>query len=295
MILESSDRVDVALVKAGLFTSRTRAAKAVAAGRVSLDGAQVTRAAQLAHVGQDLAVSEDPADQWVGRAAHKLLGALETFPDVDPTGALCLDAGASTGGFTQVLLERGAGHVHAVDVGHDQMHPLVANDPRVSNHEGVNVRALTEDFVPGGVDLVVGDLSFISLTMVVAPLASVLKPGGEALLMVKPQFEVGREKLARTGVVSSPLQRRESVEAVLNAAVAAGLRPLGIGRSSLAGQDGNAEFFVRLLKPRAASAASAATDTVPAAENAATAVAPASGESDASSGFTVMLDAVDYR
>ncbi|WP_233548635.1 TlyA family RNA methyltransferase [Galactobacter valiniphilus] len=276
ILLSEPDRLDVALVKAGLFPSRTRAAKAVAAGRVSLDGAVITRASQAVAAGQELSVASDEADHWVGRAAHKLLGALDTFSDVDPRGALCLDAGASTGGFTQVLLERGARLVHAVDVGHDQLHPDIAADPRVRNHEGVNVRALTADFVDGGVDLVVGDLSFISLTLVVAPLASVLRPGGEALLMVKPQFEVGREKLSRTGVVSSPLQRREAVEAVLSAARAAGLEPRGIGRSQLAGQDGNAEFFVRLLKP-----ADPAPSTPPA--------------GDAASPLGVMLDAVDYR
>ncbi len=279
-VVNEPDRLDVALVKAGLFPSRTRAAKAVAAGRISLDGNVITRSSHVAAAGQELSVASDEADRWVGRAAHKLLGALETFPDVDPRGAVCLDAGASTGGFTQVLLERGAAAVHAVDVGHDQLHPDVASDPRVSNHEGVNVRVLNEDFVAGGVDLIVGDLSFISLTLVVAPLASVLRGGGEALLMVKPQFEVGREKLSRTGVVSSPLQRREAVEAVLEAAIAAGLEPRGVGRSQLAGQDGNAEFFLRLRKP--------AKPTTPNG-------APSHPRDDAASALGVMLDAVDYR
>lgn len=244
-----ASRLDVALVAAGLATSRTRAAKAVAAGRVSVDGLTVTRASAPVPADAELTLEEDAADRYVGRAAHKLLGALEAFPDVVVQDRECLDAGASTGGFTQVLLERGARHVLAVDVGHGQLHPTIAGDDRVENREGVNVRDLGPQDVPTGVDLVVGDLSFISLRLVVGPLASVVRQDGELLLMVKPQFEVGRHRLSRTGVVVDPAAREEAVRQVLSAATDAGLVLLGAARSPLAGQDGNVEFFLRFRRP----------------------------------------------
>lgn len=242
-------RLDQLLVSTGLCASRTRAAKAIAAGRVSVDGDTVTRASLTVKPGSSLSLSGDQADRYVGRAAHKLIGALEAFSGVVVQDALCLDAGASTGGFTQVLLERGARRVVAVDVGHGQLHPSLGEDPRVENHEGVNVRELKDSFVPGGVDLVVGDLSFISLRLVVGPLASVTRPGGTLILMVKPQFEIGRERLARTGVVTHPDSRRVAVQGVVDAALRSGLTLEEIARSTLPGQDGNAEFFLRLSVP----------------------------------------------
>lgn len=245
---EQRDRLDVALVATGLQTSRTRAAKAVAAGRVSVDGTPATKVSAPVPAGALLRVEPDGDDHWVGRAAHKLLGALSTFP-VPVQGRTCLDAGASTGGFTQVLLEAGAAEVIAADVGHGQLHPSLAEHPKVRNREGCNLRYLRPEDIAGGVDLIVGDLSFISLTLLVGPLASVLRPGGDALLMVKPQFEVGRERLARTGVVVDPQARRAAVVSVLQAAESVGLVTCGVGRSQLAGQDGNAEFFVHLRKP----------------------------------------------
>ena len=251
-IIETESRLDVALVAAGLVPSRTRAAKALAGGRVTLDGEPATRASVLVRPGQVLSLLSDDGDRWVGRAALKLLGALDSFSEIDPRGALCLDAGASTGGFTQVLLEAGASHVHAVDVGHDQLHQLLRDDTRVTNHEGVNVRGIGSAFVPGGVDLVVGDLSFISLKLVMAPLCAATRPGGELLLMVKPQFEIGRDRLSRTGVVHDAGQRREAVAGVVARAHRAGLLLLGVQRSPLTGQDGNAEFFLHLRKPESA-------------------------------------------
>jgi 23S rRNA (cytidine1920-2'-O)/16S rRNA (cytidine1409-2'-O)-methyltransferase len=218
----------------------------VAAGRVLVDGKPATKASGKVAAGAVLEVIVGDEDRWVGRAALKLLGALETLP-VPVAGKLALDAGASTGGFTQVLLEAGAQRVIAADVGHDQLHPSLAQDPRVENREGTNLRYLTPDDIPGGVDLIVGDLSFISLRLLVGPLAGVLREDGHALLMVKPQFEVGRERLARTGVVTDPSARRVAVESVVAAAEQAGLVALGLGRSPLSGQDGNAEFFVHLV------------------------------------------------
>ena len=179
-------------------------------------------------------------------------------------GRRALDAGASTGGFTQVLLERGAERVAAVDVGHDQLAPAVRADPRVLVREGLNVRDLTAEDIDGPVDLVVSDLSFISLRLVLAPLAGVCRPGAELLLMVKPQFEVGRRALPRSGVVTDPDARRHAVVGVTAAALGAGLAPRGLARSGLAGQDGNAEFFLRLRRPDATAADNPAGGTSPA-------------------------------
>ncbi len=206
----------------------------------------------------------DPGPRYVSRAAHKLVSALEAFPDVAVAGRRALDAGASTGGFTQVLLERGAERVAAVDVGHDQLAPTVRADPRVLVREGLNVRDLTAEDIDGPVDLVVSDLSFISLRLVLAPLAGVCRPGAELLLMVKPQFEVGRRALPRTGVVTDPDARRDAVVGVAAAALGAGLAPRGLARSGLAGQDGNAEFFLRLRRPDATAADDPAGGTSPA-------------------------------
>ena len=184
-------------------------------------------------------------DPWVSRAAHKLIGAL------DDTGLRVpervLDAGASTGGFTQVLLARGATRVYAVDVGHGQLAPALREDPRVSVREGLNLRDLTPgDLDAAPVGLVVADVSFISLRLILAPLLAVLAPDGTALLLVKPQFEVGRERLGRGGVVRSEQARQAAVDAVAAAADALGWHEFWRGPSRLAGPAGNIEWFLAL-------------------------------------------------
>ncbi|NEK47152.1 16S/23S rRNA (cytidine-2'-O)-methyltransferase, partial [Rhizobium leguminosarum] len=218
--------------------SRTEGAALIRAGQVLLDGRPVRRPSDRVAADATLRL-RDPGPRYVSRAAHKLVSALEAFPDVAVAGRRALDAGASTGGFTQVLLERGAERVAAVDVGHDQLAPTVQADPRVLVREGLNVRDLTAEDIDGPVDLVVSDLSFISLRLVLAPLAGVCRPGAELLLMVKPQFEVGRRALPRSGVVTDPDARRDAVAGVAAAALGAGLAPRGLTRSGLAGQDGN--------------------------------------------------------
>lgn len=256
-------RADVALAARGLARSRTEGAALIRAGQVLLDGRPVRRPSD--RVADDATLRlRDPGPRYVSRAAHKLVSALEAFPDVAVAGRRALDAGASTGGFTQVLLERGAERVAAVDVGHDQLAPPVRADPRVLVREGLNVRDLTAEDIDGAVDLVVSDLSFISLRLVLAPLAGVCRPGAELLLMVKPQFEVGRRALPRTGVVTDPDARRDAVAGVTAAALGAGLAPRGLARSGLAGQDGNAEFFLRLRRPDATAADDPAGGTSPA-------------------------------
>ena len=256
-------RADVALAARGLARSRTEGAALIRAGQVLLDGRPVRRPSDRVAADATLRL-RDPGPRYVSRAAHKLVSALEAFPDVAVAGRQALDAGASTGGFTQVLLERGAERVAAVDVGHDQLAPTVRADPRVLVREGLNVRDLTAEDIDGPVDLVVSDLSFISLRLVLAPLAGVCRPGAELLLMVKPQFEVGRRALPRSGVVTDPDARRDAVAGVAAAALGAGLAPRGLTRSDLAGQDGNAEFFLRLRRPDATAADDPAGGTSPA-------------------------------
>lgn len=256
-------RADVALAARGLARSRTEGAALIRAGQVLLDGRPVRRPSDRVAADATLRL-RDPGPRYVSRAAHKLVSALEAFPDVGVAGRRALDAGASTGGFTQVLLERGAERVAAVDVGHDQLAPPVRADPRVLVREGLNVRDLRAEDIDGPVDLVVSDLSFISLRLVLAPLAGVCRPGAELLLMVKPQFEVGRRALPRSGVVTDPDARRDAVVGVAAAALGAGLAPRGLARSGLAGQDGNAEFFLRLRRPDATAADDPAGGTSPA-------------------------------
>ena len=242
-------RLDQELVSRGLARSRTHAAKLIAAGRVLRGSIVLTKASTPIQAQDQLSVSEDGSPDYVSRAGHKLAGALAAFPAVDPTGLRCLDAGASTGGFTDVLLRAGAREVAAVDVGHGQLVDSLRADPRVRVFEGMNVRYFTSEDIGGTVDLTVADLSFISLTKVVEPLAAVTRPGGSLLLMAKPQFEVGRELLDRSGVVTDPAKHRLAVERVAEAAVAAGLEISGIARSPLPGQNGNVEFFMWMTVP----------------------------------------------
>lgn len=238
-------RLDRAVVARGLARSRTQAQSMITAGMITVDGDIVRRASQ--HVRDDfhIDVAGEP-EPYVSRAAYKLLGALDRCQPRGLTveNRMVLDAGASTGGFTQVLLERGARHVIAMDVGHDQLAPAIRADARVSVVEGANVRDLTPASAGSGVDLVVADLSFISLTLVIAPLVGFARDGADFLLMVKPQFEVGRERLSKTGVVKDPTQRAQAVRAVVQSMRDAGLAIHAVVRSPLPGPQGNVEFFV---------------------------------------------------
>lgn len=249
----AAGRLDTVLTDLGLVSSRNRAAREIRAARVTVDGTTVTRPSAPVPPGAVVEVAHP--ERWVARSAHKLLGALE---DLDITsvaqGAVCLDAGASTGGFTQVLLEHGAAAVHAVDVGHDQLVDRIAHDPRVHDLPGTNVRALTPaqlmrsphpPFHPDGtVDLVVADLSFISLTLVVDALLGVARDGAPLLLMVKPQFELERSALDKHGVVTDPADRERALTRVTHALAAAGARVRATAPSRLPGPAGNIEHFV---------------------------------------------------
>ena len=244
-------RLDAELVRRGLARSRQRAADLIAAGRVEVAGAVASKPAQPIAPDTPVSVRGDDRTEYVSRAAHKLVGALDAVDALEPgtltvAGARCLDAGASTGGFTQVLLERGAASVVAVDVGHGQMAELIASDQRVTPLEGVNVRGLTTVETGGPVDLVVADLSFISLTVALPALLGVVASDGDLLLMVKPQFEVGRERLGSSGVVSSPELREDAVLQVARAAGSLGAVVRAVLPSPLPGPSGNHEYFLWL-------------------------------------------------
>ncbi|KAA9393024.1 TlyA family RNA methyltransferase [Kocuria coralli] len=241
-------RLDKELVGRGLARSRTQAARWIEDGRVTVDGVTVTKTSVKVSRDAELVVAPGESPEYASRAGHKLAGALDAFPEVTVRGLRCLDAGASTGGFTDVLLRRGAREVVAVDVGHGQLVRSLREDPRVIVHEGLNVRYMAPETIGGRAALTVCDLSFISLRLVVEPLAGCTEPGGDLILMVKPQFEVGAERLGRTGVVTSDQQRREAVDAVARAAESAGLHERGRVRSPLPGQDGNHEFFLWLRR-----------------------------------------------
>lgn len=245
-------RLDAALASRGLARSRSHAATLIAEGLVSVDGRPVVKASTPVQDDSELTVAG--ADHYVGRAAHKLLAALDGF-GVAVADRLALDMGASTGGFTQVLRERGARRVLAVDVGHGQLAPVIAADDGVVSVEGFNVRHMTPQSLadatgePAPPDLVVGDLSFISLELVLPAIAAVAAPGADVLLLVKPQFEVGRTAV-RGGLVTDPATRADAVARVVWSAWDAGFGMLGILPSPILGTHGNAEYLVHLAPGR---------------------------------------------
>lgn len=245
-------RLDKYLSEVGLARSRTVAVKLIDEGSVLVNGKPATKSYQV-QAGDQVEVGASDITEYVSRAGHKLAGALDAFPDITVQGKRCLDAGASTGGFTDVLLRRGAATVAAVDVGHDQLVPQLRHDARVAVFEGMNVRHLQAADIGGRVDLTVSDLSFISLTLVMEALARATEPGGDLVLMVKPQFEVGKHQIGRGGVVSDRQARQQAVEKVAAAAREHGLIQRGVSESSLPGQDGNLEYFMWLVKPVATS------------------------------------------
>lgn len=248
-------RLDTELVRRGLARSREQAAALVAAGRVQVRGAPARKASAMVDPADPVRVlGEDPRLEYVSRGGYKLAGALAAFvpAGLSVAGRRCLDAGASTGGFTDVLLRSGAAAVVAVDVGYGQLAWSLRNDPRVTVLERTNVRTLDPAAIGGPVDLTVADLSFISLRLVLPALAACTRPDGDLALMVKPQFEVGRERVGSGGVVRDPELRAEAVLSVAAAAAELGLGTAGVVASPLPGPRGNVEFFVWLRRDAAA-------------------------------------------
>ncbi|MEV7762593.1 TlyA family RNA methyltransferase [Curtobacterium flaccumfaciens] len=242
-------RLDALLAARGLARSRTVASKLIQDGRVLVGGRAVLKPSTP--IASDADIEVDAADEWVSRAARKLVGALDAF-DVDPSGRVVLDVGASTGGFTQVLLARGARRVIALDVGHGQLHPTIALDERVAVVEGTNARYLTRadylalDGAAAETSLVVGDLSFISLRLVLPALAEAV-PADEFVLLVKPQFEVGRGGV-REGIVHDAGLRNDALMNVLWAAWDLGLGTSGLAASPIVGTHGNHEYLARFQR-----------------------------------------------
>jgi 23S rRNA (cytidine1920-2'-O)/16S rRNA (cytidine1409-2'-O)-methyltransferase len=237
-------RVDAELVRRGLARSRQQAAELIGAGRVTIDGMPAAKPATAIAVSATLTVERDERT-WVSRGAHKLIGALDAF-GLWADGRRCLDAGASTGGFTEVLLDRGAREVVAVDVGYGQLAWSLRNDPRVIVLERTNVRELTADMIGGTVDLVVADLSFISLATVLPALTACASDDADIVPMVKPQFEVGKDRVGAGGVVSDPQLRVDAVLAVARRAAELQWHTVGVTASPLPGPSGNVEYFLRL-------------------------------------------------
>ena len=242
-------RADLLLVERGLATSRTQAQALVMAGAVVAGESRVEKPGQLLAPDVPLRIKEGAAPRkYVSRGALKLEKAFEVFP-LDPAGLVCADLGASTGGFTDLLLQRGASRVHAVDVGYGQLHPKLRGDPRVVVHERVNARFLQAGGLGEDLDLVVGDLSFISLRLVLPAVKALLRPGGRAILLVKPQFEVGKGEVGKGGVVREGEKRLAALRGVEAAARELGFEVLGHAESPIAGPAGNREWLLGLRLP----------------------------------------------
>ncbi|HET9597507.1 MAG TPA: TlyA family RNA methyltransferase [Anaeromyxobacteraceae bacterium] len=239
-------RVDLLLVERGLAASRAQAQALVMAGAVVCGERRVDKPGQLVDPEAPLRVKEGAGPQrYVSRGALKLEGPLEAL-SIDPRGLVCADLGASTGGFTDLLLQRGAARVHAVDVGYGQLHPRLRSDPRVVVRERENARHLGPSSLGERVELVVADLSFISLRLVLPAVKAILAPGGRAVLLVKPQFEVGKADVGKGGVVRDDALRQAALDGVAAAARALGFEPLGHVESPLPGPAGNREWVLAL-------------------------------------------------
>ncbi|MFC5222314.1 TlyA family RNA methyltransferase [Bifidobacterium leontopitheci] len=238
-------RLDTLLVDSGLVDSRSKAQRLIRQGRVMVDGRTTTKPA--ANVADIAAISIDKGDDYVSRGAYKLVGAIDTFTPLglpSPQGLDCLDIGASTGGFTQVLLEHGARHVIALDVGHGQLDRRVADDPRVIRMDGCNIRDVTVADLPYRPAMIVSDVSFISLTYVIPVIARIAAPDAAVVLLVKPQFEVGRGNLGKGGIVEDDGLRRKALADVCACATACGLDVKATAPSPIEGTHGNLEYLL---------------------------------------------------
>jgi 23S rRNA (cytidine1920-2'-O)/16S rRNA (cytidine1409-2'-O)-methyltransferase len=234
-------RLDVALVEQGHFTSREQAQRAIMAGEVRLGDQVLTKASQQVPNGSTLTVAAPP--KYVGRGGLKLEGALDHFA-ITADGSICLDIGASTGGFTDCLLQRGAAKVYAIDVGHAQLAWKIRSDPRVVVREHLNARHLTSADIPEPIDICVIDVSFISLTLILPPAFELLKPTGVLLALIKPQFELQPEDVGRGGIVADPALHEKAQQKITRWIDEQGHTVTGVVPSPITGTEGNQEFFV---------------------------------------------------
>lgn len=234
-------RIDLLLVEQGLFDSRARAQAAIAAGRVTVDGRTVSKPSEM--VDEGALVTAEAAHPWVGRGGLKLDHALTLWP-VPVEGRVVLDVGASTGGFTQVCLSRGAARVYSVDVGRDQLHPTLVGDPRVVELSGMDARMLDPTLIPQAPDLIVTDVSFISLAKALPAALALAGPGADLVALVKPQFEAGRDRVGKGGIVKDEAVRRETLADVAGWLEGQGWTVRETTDSPITGGDGNAEFLL---------------------------------------------------
>jgi 23S rRNA (cytidine1920-2'-O)/16S rRNA (cytidine1409-2'-O)-methyltransferase len=243
-VAKSKERLDVTLVEHGLAPTRERARALILAGQVTVDGRVVSKAGTPVATGAHVALVA-PDHPYVGRGGVKLAHALDAFA-IDPRGRRALDVGASTGGFTDVLLQRGAESVVALDVGHGQLDWRLRNDPRVLVREGVNARQLTRADVPHDVSLVTVDVSFISLRLILPAVIAFLDPGADIVALVKPQFEAGRDEVGKHGLVTDEAVHAAVIDRVTRAARAAGFERIAMTPAAITGATGNQEYFLHL-------------------------------------------------
>lgn len=234
-------RADLLLVERGFFESRAKARAAIEAGLVRADGQPVTKVATI--LPRDAAIEAEAPHPWVSRGGVKLAHALDAFK-IDPKDKICLDIGASTGGFSHVLLQRGARKIYAVDVGRGQIHPTIAGDPRMQVLEATDARTLDRVLIPEEPALIVSDVSFISLVLALPAALSLATSAADLVALVKPQFEAGRAALDGRGVVRNPADRQGAVAKVMNFLAEAGWPALAVATSPIAGGDGNIEFLL---------------------------------------------------
>lgn len=243
--MTATRRADIALVERGLFASRAKAREAIEAGLVTLDGRVVAKPSEP--VAESAQLSASAPYPWVSRGGVKLAAALDAFA-IDPSGKQALDIGASTGGFAHVLLTRGAAHVTCVDVGHGQLHPVIARDSRVKSLEKRDARTLVATDLPAPPQLVVCDVSFISLSLILPTVLAMAAPDAEAALLIKPQFEVGPD-LVKKGIVRDAQAQGRACEKIQSLVEHLGWRVLGLIPSPIEGGDGNREFLLGARRP----------------------------------------------